>query len=303
MRAALTGLLLLGCAEVAPDGVSPTGGAAPASGLPVFFDCLDREGVALVSAHRGTDGVMPENALGSIEAVTARTGGLVEVDVATSADGVLFLHHDDTLDRTTTGSGPADASWETLRQVSLRDAGGRATAARVTTLKELLQWAEGRAVVQLDIKPSTDYDDVAALLRETGAGSRVVLIAYSLGQARVIARKFPDSMISATVRSMDDLRALTEAGVPSARILAWTGNDAADPKLYTALDEAGVEVIFGTLGGRDERIAASGDEGAYAELVREGVDVIATDRPVEAVDVLREAGIRTDASVCFGGAG
>ena len=276
--------------------------AAPTGQLPAFFDCLDREGVVLVSAHRGTDGQMPENSVRSAEAVAARTGGLVEVDVATSADGVLFLHHDDTLDRTTTGRGSAEADWAILRDLSLRDEDGRVTAERPTRLDEFLRWSEGRAVPQLDVKRGTDYDDLAAVLRETGAEARVVVIAYSLGQARLIARKMPAVMISATVERPSDLHELRRAGVSLDRVLAWTGNEAPDPVLWAALDESGVEVIFGTLGGRDSldaRIEANGDDAPYAELARRGADVIATDRPVEAAAALRAEGVPTDASVCL----
>ena len=278
--------------------------AAPTSGLPAYFDCLDREGVTLVSAHRGTDGQMPENGLASIQAVVGLTGGLIEVDVTTSADGVLYLHHDDTLDRTTTGRGPANASWSIIKGLSLRDEDGRVTAQSPTTLKELLEWSEGRAIPQLDIKPSTDYDDVAAVLRDTDAEARVVVIAYSPGQARLIARKMPGVMISATVRDMRDLDRLARDGVPLDRVLAWTGNDTPDPALYDALEARGVQVIFGTLGGRDsldERIMSSGDDAAYAALAGQGVDVLGTDRPVEAAAALRAAGVRTDGGVCLAG--
>ena len=306
--------LLGACEPELGNGAAPVGSeagpgmtvtAAPTSDLPSFFDCLDRNEVTLVSAHRGTDGLAPENSLRSVEAVTTRTGGLVEVDVATSADGVLFLHHDDTLDRTTTGRGTAEADWAILRTLSLRDEDGRVTAERPTRLDEFLRWTEGRVIPQLDVKPTTDYDDLAAVLRETGAEARVVVIAYSLGQARLIARKMPDVMISATVERSADLEALEEAGVRLDRVLAWTGNDAPDLDLWAALDASGVEVIFGTLGGRDsfdERIAAGGDDGVYADLARRGADVIATDRPVEAAAALRAGGVRTDVSVCLTGA-
>ena len=300
-RAALAALMLVACgAERSP--VVVAAGRAPTAELPAYFDCLDRAGVTVVSAHRGTDGAMPENGLASIQSVVARTGGMVEVDVTTSADGVLYLHHDDTLDRATTGRGPTEASWSIVRELSLRDEDGRVTAQGPTTLEELLVWAEGRAIPQLDVKPSTDYDDVAAVLRETGAEARVVVIAYSLGQARVIARKMPGVTISATVRSLDDLDALEAAGVDPGRILAWTGNDAPDPALYDALQTRGVEVIFGTLGGRDSldaRIEAGGDDAAYATLARQGVDILATDRPVEAAEALAAAGIPSGAGACL----
>ncbi|WP_299476203.1 glycerophosphodiester phosphodiesterase family protein [uncultured Roseibium sp.] len=71
-----------------------------------------------IVCHRGACRIAPENTLASARA--AWDGGFeyVEVDVRQSADGHLVVHHDEMLDRTTTGSGPlADATLEALRQL------------------------------------------------------------------------------------------------------------------------------------------------------------------------------------------
>ncbi len=282
-------LLLCSCAP----GDAGSANAEQAS-LSAYFDCIDEEGLTLVAAHRGTDGRAAENALSSIRSVTARTAGLVEVDVAASADGVLFLHHDDTLDRSTTGTGSAEIPWSNLRTLSLRDAAGRVTAEPVTSLAALLDWVRDEPVIlELDLKPSARYADVAALLEEKGVEDKVVVIAYTQAQARAIADAFPEAVISAGVDSLADLDALMAAGIPASRLLAWTGTEAPDPALYEALDARGVEVIFGTLGGRDSwdaRIARSGNDDAYVKLAEQGVDILATDRPIEAHEILAETG-------------
>ncbi len=140
-------------------------GTAPVSDLPAYFNCIDAAGVSLISAHRGGPSPgYPENALPTFKRTTSLTGALLEVDVTTSADGVLFLHHDDTLDRTTTGSGLAtETSWEKLRTYSLKDPNRRVTAYGLTRLDEALDWARGKAILQLDIKRGTDLDDVARI--------------------------------------------------------------------------------------------------------------------------------------------
>ena len=299
--------LLLACLLPACEGgtAQPVGDSlrtAPYTDLPAFFDCLRENEITLVSAHRATDGTAPENALRSIQDVVVRTGGLVEVDVATSTDGVLFLHHDDDLDRTTTGRGSAELSWSALRELSLRDAGGRVTPLPLTRLDDLLAWSEGRALVQLDVKRGTDYRDVAAVLKEAGAQDSVVVIAYSVGQAAAIARAMPEVMISATIERASDLDDLQRRGVSLDHVVAWTGNERPDPTLWDALDRAGVEVIFGTLGGRDSldaSIERAGDDEAYAELARDGISIIATDRPVQAAAALQKAGRADAASVCI----
>ena len=300
----VTAIALLGCQPEADPIVDSA--TAPVGSLPRYFDCLDAAGVPIISAHRG--GPMagyPENALPTFKRTTSLTGALLEVDVTTSADGVLFLHHDDTLNRTTTGSGlAAETSWEKLRTYSLRDTERRVTAYGLTRLDEALEWADGKAILQLDIKRGTDYDDVAEVVKAAGAEARIIPIAYTAGQAFALTRRFPTSMLSVHVSTVDDVERYVDNGTSADRLLAWTGNKKTDPALYQQLDDAGVEVIFGTLGGRssiDKDIAASGSDDRYQEIVAQGVDVLATDRPMSAFEVLKDEAHAKRITSCGGG--
>ena len=58
----------------------------------------------MVAAHRGMHITWPENSLAAIRAAAEAGIALAEVDVRHTADDVLVLMHDDTVDRTTTGS-------------------------------------------------------------------------------------------------------------------------------------------------------------------------------------------------------
>lgn len=73
-------------------------------------------------AHRGAGRQAPENTLAAFRAGAALGWRAFECDVKLSADGVPFLLHDDTLDRTTDAAGSAgDLSWSDLSRL---DAGG-----------------------------------------------------------------------------------------------------------------------------------------------------------------------------------
>lgn len=52
----------------------------------------------LVIAHRGASAVEPENSLAAFRAAVRLRADAVELDVHASADGELFVHHDETLD-------------------------------------------------------------------------------------------------------------------------------------------------------------------------------------------------------------
>ena len=72
--------------------------------------------------HRGAGKLAPENTLAAFRLGAAHGYRMFECDVKLSADGVPFLMHDSSLDRTTSGHGiGGDQPWSALAQL---DAGG-----------------------------------------------------------------------------------------------------------------------------------------------------------------------------------
>lgn len=276
----------------------------PEADLSAMLDCFEAAGQTLVSAHRGgpTPG-LPENAIPTMDALLAVYPAIMEVDVAQSADGVHFLLHDDRLDRTTTGRGEAAAQdWAALSQLRLRDNWGWVTPYAIPRLDEALAWAKGRTVLQIDFKRSADYGGVIAAIREAGVANSVILIAYSVEQAAALHRAAPEMLLSVSVDAPGDVAALQAVGIGEDRMVAFTGTRLPRPELYAELDKADIEVIFGTLGRPPRSIDAVIDryglDERYAELGKEGVDIIATDRPREAAVGLAEAGRLPKAGQC-----
>jgi len=265
----------------------------PKADLNTFFECLEAEGVTLVSAHRGgAYPGFPENALETIEHVLETAPAIVEVDVATSADGVLFLMHDDTLTRTTTGNGDANAlNWRDIKDLRLEDKSGAVTDFNPPRFDDALAFTKTRTLMQIDFKRSTRFEDVVDEVKRQRADNRVIYITYSLGAARKLHRLHPQAMISLSVNSQSELNSAVAAGIPSDRLIGFTGIEDPRPRLFNLLNDRDVEVIFGTLGGRnsiDKDIARTGDDERYATLARQGVDIIATDRPMEAYQALEK---------------
>lgn len=275
----------------------------PAGDLNAFFECLEARGASLVSAHRGgAYPGYPENALETMVHVLGAVPAILEVDVATSADGVLYLMHDDRLERTTTGEGGADAlTWREIRALRLEDNDGAQTPFSPPRLEDVLALAADRTIVQIDFKRSTKYEDVVAAVNRADVGDRVIYISYSMASARKLHALDPDAMISLALDSQSELNRAVASGVPTERIIGFTGVQEPRPRLFNILNDQDVEVIFGTLGRRnsiDLAIAASGDEARYAEIAAQGVDVIATDRPIEAFAALEAAEAAPEAGEC-----
>lgn len=97
--------------------------------------------------HRGAAGHAPENTLAAIQKGIALGVDFVEIDVRRTADDVLVVLHDRTVDRTTNGRGRIDHL--TLRDLKKLDAGNGET---IPTLEEVLKVAAGRAGLILELK-------------------------------------------------------------------------------------------------------------------------------------------------------
>src|SRR5215218_7165785 len=64
---------------------------------------LDPNGDVLVAAHRAAHAKYPENSIDAIREAVRLNVDIIEIDVKVSKDGVPFLMHDRTMDRTTNG--------------------------------------------------------------------------------------------------------------------------------------------------------------------------------------------------------
>ena len=70
----------------------------------------------ILEAHRGFSGRFPENTLRSFREAVAEGARSIELDIHASSDGQLIVMHDETVDRTTNGTGRiADLSLAQLK--------------------------------------------------------------------------------------------------------------------------------------------------------------------------------------------
>jgi len=125
-----------------------------------------------VTSHAACKGHAPENTLAGIERALGFGVDAIEIDVHRTSDGVPVLLHDDTVDRTTDGTG--DVREMTLARVRELDAGARQlvprfAGARVPTLRETVELTNGRALLQIEVKQPGIEEEVAAVVRDADA--------------------------------------------------------------------------------------------------------------------------------------
>lgn len=125
-------------------------------------------------AHRGAGRLAPENTLAAFRLGASHGYRMLECDVRLSADGIPFLLHDDTLDRTTSGRGPAgERVWAELSGL---DAGAWHPSGHagepLPTLADVAAFSLGQPGghwVNLELKPSPGTADLTGrvVARET----------------------------------------------------------------------------------------------------------------------------------------
>ncbi|MDA0184101.1 glycerophosphodiester phosphodiesterase family protein [Solirubrobacter phytolaccae] len=109
----------------------------------------------MVAAHRADWRSAPENSLPAVEAAIKAGVEVIEIDVKRTKDGQLVIMHDDSVNRTTSGTGNvSDLTFEQVRGLRLREGLGNGSAAltdeRVPTLEEVMRAVKGKALINLD---------------------------------------------------------------------------------------------------------------------------------------------------------
>ncbi|MBC7436388.1 MAG: glycerophosphodiester phosphodiesterase [Bdellovibrionales bacterium] len=108
-------------------------------------------------AHRGAGKLAPENTLAALRVGASHGYRMFECDAKLSADGIPFLMHDATLERTTTGKGTGgDHAWGELAQLDAGSWHSRAFAGEpLASLQAVAAWciANGN-FLNIEIKPT-----------------------------------------------------------------------------------------------------------------------------------------------------
>ena len=226
-------------------------------------------------AHRGAGKLAPENTLAAFRQGAQYGYRAFECDVKLSGDGIPFLLHDDTLDRTTNGHGLAGArSW---CELSLLDAGSwhsRAFAGEPPPCLDALARfvIANRCAFNIELKPTPGQElltgqVVGHEVRRLWAGSGMLPLFSSfqpaaLAGARETAPEVPRGLLLDALREgwLEEAQALGCQAVISHHALM-------DRSTVERLHAAGMKALVYTVN----------DAAAVRRLQADGVDGIITD--------------------------
>ena len=244
-----------------------------------LLDCAREADATLVAIHRagGFAPGIPENSLAGIYAAGDMGAAMVEVDLRQTRDGQIVLMHDNTLDRTTTGTGNVgDHTLEELRDFWLEDAAGRRTNQRIPTLDEAFEAARSASVyLELDLK-EVSPGDAARLAVDAGMAAQTVIIVYEVAGADPIQAVSTEIGISLP---FTDRYEVLNSELDFSGLMSWVGHGIPDARTEYFLDGQGIETAMHDFPGEENGTID------YAFIDERHIEVLATDDPEAAIDV------------------
>jgi glycerophosphoryl diester phosphodiesterase len=176
--------------------------------------------VTLVN-HRGLSPGFPENTLAAFRNSIALGVDAIEIDMRTTKDGEIVILHDDTVDRTTDGTGPV--SELTLAQVKALDAGSYLSpefaGERIPTYEESLQAVQGTGVkLLLDIKTAAVTEEAVALTEQYDMIDQVIVGPRTVANLQAFKALNPNLTTLGFIGAPADADAMIDAGVDYIRL-------------------------------------------------------------------------------------
>ena len=127
----------------------------------------------MIMGHRGAAALEPENTIRSISRAIEIGVDAVEIDVHLSKDEEVVVIHDETLDRTTNGTGPVKS--RTLGELKLLDAG---KGEKIPTLQEVMDYVGDKVRLVIELKEAGVEGKVVELIKKNEAMNRVYVISF-----------------------------------------------------------------------------------------------------------------------------
>lgn len=235
-------------------------------------------------AHRGWhtgefDGL--ENTLAALREAVKRGYEYLEIDVQVTADGVVVVHHDPTLDRVTSLKGHiGELSWETLSTALVA---GREPVSRLVEVLEELPDTK----FNIDVKCQAAVEPFVDVVARTKTHDRVAIASFSTRRMHAMRAMFTArggrvpiaAMTPAAVLALWSASRLGRTPGWLSRRVAW-GGMAQVPRTYrglTLVDERFIRAVHSI--GAEVHVWVIDEEAEMRELLDMGVDGLVTDRP------------------------
>jgi len=216
----------------------------------------------IVIAHRGAPAYEPENTLRAVRHALNLGAPAIEVDVRRVKDRELVIMHDETVSRTTDGTGRvADLSLEELRQL---DAG---LGERVPTLREIASAVRDRALLVIEIKERGLWRDALDVVSKSGDPQRTLFVSFLADEIKDLMTSRPEMRAGILFHGFSE-SAIGKAAEAGASVAGFR-HDGLTEHLVDTAHRSNLEVLAWTID----------DPGRARQVAALGVDYIASNAP------------------------
>ena len=242
----------------------------------------------IVAAHRAAHNGYPENSLSAAQHAIDLGLDIIEVDLKVSTDGVPFLMHDHTIDRTTTGHGdPESFTWAELQKFHLKMPDGTVTDETVPAFEDILNLVHGKLMVDIDIKTDR-LQSIADVVAKTDCQKQVIYFDDDYESLKEVLNYDPSAMVMPRAYSYEMADSALRIFKPVAIHV--------DAKFYSAkltqlIRDHDARVWINALGDADALIVAGKTDEAIKELTKYQANMIQTNEPERILGYLKSNGL------------
>ncbi len=236
---------------------------------------IDVEEIIICSHRAAMSPDIPENSLYSMQRSKAAGIDMHEIDLAESKDGILYLLHDKTLERTTEGSGfLTEKNSMELDKIKLRG-----LEENLQRFEHVLEFAkENEIFLMLDVKEAS-LKKVISLVESFGMLEQIMVLTFNEERAMEALELPQQFLLSVLVTKEEDLDFYLCKTDEPYYLIAYI-NQNASPTLYQKTTEMGLPIVTDAMGTPDQDALRDGVK-VYQEFIKlRKPSVLVTDYPI-----------------------
>ena len=244
-----------------------------------------KNGGLLICGHRGGFyNLLPENSLTAMRYTVSNCRlqpAVVEVDVRKSKNGTLYILHDETVDRTTNGTGKiTELADDYLNTLKLKTSSGLLTDESIPEFSKVLAYAKNNEVLlMLDVKDDI-WKDVIDLVNKYSLAEKCIALTFNPAVTEKVYSLSRMISISFFLKDIPAWNVVSKMNIPDRKLITYV-TATTDLSLIATLKQRKIRIIADaseTM--RNNANIYSG--GFYKTMIEKmNLDVLITDFPVE----------------------
>ena len=246
----------------------------------------------LICGHRGGfDGNFPENSLSRFSMSAnafKKSAVMLELDIRQSADGDLFIMHDETIDRTTNGVGTIkQLSSKYLESLFLKTQNGEPTQERIPTFDDVLNWLSTHKNIYLMVDVKDDlWQKTVQKIEQKGLEDRCLILTFSPINTQKVYQLSSSITISTLISNEEDWERIKTLNIPFSNLVAYI-NAKTPVSLIEKLKKNEI-VLTSDISENVQKHPDAFDKGYYTEFLKtKQVAILITDYPVAVQELLK----------------